>query len=321
MVRTFSFRTRFWMTRGSLDARYQVPIPPQYIHPPGEVWYGQTTERGIKGMMAVYCAEAAPLHRLSFEFQYGKSHPSGNYRIHSWIHAPDAAPLTNYLNGATWWRPDHEDDRLSEADNAGQTSWAAANVYFRVFQSRPSASDEESLSHSLDIAVGVERYHALIQTTNLRRILSLAKFYAPAPIGPIPGANMSNEVTWKGPHVGLREEIHAPHGLSVDGSFFWSPFMKYSADGFENLSVGAGLLRGKTPNFQDRADGTAVHFQAGLAWAWKLLRVEAGYQRLYFYSRTGTERYYNYDGTVTDTELNFATAELGGMYTGVSIRF
>ena len=97
--------------------------------------------------------------------------------------------------------------------------------------------------------------------------------------------------------------------------------MEYQGKGFWNTSVGPGMLRAQSPNYTDSAHGTAIHFQLGMAKEWSLLRLEAGYQRFCFHSRTGTEEYHYYDGSVKNNQLNFATAELGGIYTGVSIRF
>ena len=67
----FSFRTRFWMTGGSVDTRYQIAIPPELVTPPGEVWYGDTQERGVRGLMVVFFAEFSPIRFLSLETQYG----------------------------------------------------------------------------------------------------------------------------------------------------------------------------------------------------------------------------------------------------------
>lgn len=316
-----AFRTRFWMTRGSVDTRYQIAVPPEQVIPRGEVWYGQTWERGAKGLMVVYSAEFAPLRFLSLEAQYGKVSTHGDFRLHSWVHAPDIGTLTNLSNGATWSYPDHEDDVLAQGDQAGRSDWAAVNLYLRVLQPPPSASENEGLSHSLDLAVGAERYRSSTRATNYRRTASLGKFFPKLSLRALPGFDSTYEARWQGPHLGLREEVRAPHGISFEGSVFWSPFMEYRGDGYYNFSVGPGELRAQSPNYTDSAHGTAIHFQLGLAWEWSILRLEAGYQRFYFYSRTGTEEYYYYDGSVKNNQLNFATADLGGMYTGVSIRF
>ena len=304
-----------------MDTRYQIAIPPELVNPRGEVWYGDTQERGVRGLMAVFCAEFSPVRFLSLEAQFGRSSTHGDYQLHSWIHAPDAATLIKYSNGATWSHPDHEDDAAAEGAQAGRSDWGAANLYLRVLGSPRPPGDDEGLSHSLDIALGVERYRASTRITDYRRTLSTGRFYPQQPVGPVPGVDSPYEAVWQGAHLGLREEVRGPYALIFDGTVFWSPAMEYQGKGFWNTAVGPGMLRAQSPNYMDSAHGTAIHFQLGLAWEWSILRLEAGYQRFYFYSRTGTEEYYNYDGSVDNTQLNFATADLGGIYTGVSIRF
>ena len=97
--------------------------------------------------------------------------------------------------------------------------------------------------------------------------------------------------------------------------------MTYRGEGFDNLGSYWLPLRDSAPNLVDTAKGTAVHFQLGARWDWKRLRLEAGYQRLYFYSRTGTRAFYGADGGVTNYQLDFATAEMSGFYAGAALRF
>jgi len=101
----------------------------------------------------------------------------------------------------------------------------------------------------------------------------------------------------------------------------WSPFMEYRGSTTRTCRrrAAAGAWNPRT----SRTGRTArpIHFDLGATWTWSIIRLEAGYQRLYFYSRTGLRRYYNADGSVTDYTLDFATADISGFYTGASVRF
>jgi len=315
-------RTRAWLTSGSIDTRYCAQVPPDQVTPAGmEVFEGETEERGAKGIMLVHSMELAPLKWLSFEGQFGEDKAKGRYNDGIWVHAPDTDLLTYFPTGGTWVKPDHVDDVGYGADVSARRDWAAATVYLRIVDAHIAEVDELEVRHALDIALGVERYRQNSRLTNLERTLSVGKRYPVAPLGAVAGLDSAYLAQWRGPHIGLREEFFAPYGFSFDGTVLWSPFMEYRGDGYDNLSAGPGGLRSEAPNFIDRAHGTAVHIQVGGGWAWRNIRLEAGYQRLYFYSRTGMRRYYAFDGSSTDYQLEFATAELGGAYLGASLRF
>ena len=314
-------RSRLWMTNGTVNPRYSVQIPPELITPRAEVWLGETENRGSEGTMLIHSAELAPLNWLSLEAQYGREKSTGRYSDAYWIHAPESWRLTNLSNGAVWNNPNHEEDLRYASNVSSKRDWAAANLYVRLMDARIAGVDTFELLHSLDLALGAERFRQYSRLTALETTMSTAKYWPSVPLGPIAGFDSTYSAIWRGPHIGLREEFIAPYGFAFEGTAFWSPVMEYQGDGFDNFSAGPGGLRAQTPNFTDRARGTAIHFQFGLCWDRKITRIEMGYQRLYFYSRTGKRRYYYDDGSTVDYDLEYATAEMGGLYFGASLRF
>lgn len=313
--------SRLWLTSGSADTRYSVQIPPSQINPPTSVYTGETEERGASGLMLVGGAEIAPLEWLSLEVEYGADKVHGRYADRNWIHAPDASTLIYNPTGASWHNPNHEDDLVYGADTAVRRDWASASIYFRLLDSKLSRIENLGLRHSLDFAVGAERYRQYAGLTNLEITSNLMKFYSNAPPGPVPGLNSVYDAVWQGPHFGVREVIEAESGFCFSGLFLYSPAMAYRGLGFNNFAANSGAGRAENPNFVDWAHGSAIHFELSVGWTGSFLRLTAGYQRLSFYARNGLRRYYKGDGTVNDVLLDFAQADLGGAFAGASVRF
>lgn len=318
---TLRLRGRIWLADSSVETRNSVQVPPELITPPGEVWLGETDKITGHGTMAVFSAELAPVPWLSGEVQYGQDRARGRYEEHYWVHAPDAYTLTYAPTGAVWQEPNHEDDLVYGARSYSRRDWLAANLYWRVLNAKFEAAEEVQFWETLDLAVGFERFRQDSHLDSLRVDKSLGKYYPTLPTVPIPGFDSSYSASWQGMHVGVREELYGPRGFSMEGSFFWSPFMTYRGEGFDNRYAASGDLRGEAPNYSDRAPGAAVHFQLGAAWSVSRLRLEAGYQRLYFYSRTGRRYYYNAAGGTTEHQLEYATTRLDGLYAGATLRF
>jgi hypothetical protein len=315
-------RARAWLTTGSVDTRVSYQIPPQDIKSlnangaTGAVFLGETEQRGANGLMLVYSAEVAPWRWLSGEVQYGQDSPKGSYGDHYWVDSPNAALLENLANKATWNYPNHQDDLVLGADTRSHRDWAAGNVYVRFLEVRRPWHEK------VDLALGYERFRQDSSLANLSVTINHGMWYAPGlPLGPIAGFASSYCAAWSGPHFGIREEAEGPYGFSMDGTFLWSPFMVYRGEGYDNLGSNWAPTSNSSPNFLDKANGTAVHFQVGVRWDWRLLRLEAGYQRLYFYSSTGTRTFIGPDGSHSSLQLDFATAEMGGAYAGVTIHY
>ena len=321
-------RARAWLTTGSVDTRISRQVPPQNVTALGpngqqaDVFLGETEQRGAAGLMLVYSAEVAPLRWLSGEFQYGDDSPKGSYGDHYWVHAPNAAFLENFATGATWNFPNHQDDLVLGADARSRRDWTAGNIYARVIERRNRRPDDAVWHETLDLAFGYERFRQDSSLTNLSVTMNQGKYYSPGlPVGPIAGFDSSYCAAWSGPHFGFRDEVAVPYGFSFDGMFLWSPFMVYRGEGYDNLGTYWAPLVNSSPNFVDTAHGTAVHFQLGARWDWAMFRFEAGYQRFYFYSRTGTRTFSGADGGISSMQLDFSTAEVAGAYAGVTLRY
>jgi len=316
-------RSWLWLTSGSLDTRYNVQVPPALVSPPGvEVFLGETQKHGANGLMVVDSAELSPVSWLSFEFEFGTDRPrKGSDTDHYWIHAPGADRLTYLPTGATWHKPDHEDDLVYAADANSFRDWISATMYFRVLASAVDSPESFKLRHAVDLGVGAERFRQNTRMTNLSLIQNNNKYYAPGlPPGPLAGYDSTYDAYWRGPHIALRDEVSGA-GFSLEGLALYSPLMEFYGQGFDNFLVSSGR-RAAAPNYADWAHGTAVHFFLAAGWEpFKGARLEAGYQRLYFFSRTGKRRYYNANGTVSDVQLDTATAEIGGFFGGGSLRF
>ncbi|MCX5797744.1 MAG: hypothetical protein NTY77_19815 [Elusimicrobia bacterium] len=315
-----TLRVRAWLTTGSVDTRFSYQ---KYSQPDG--YTGETEERGAKGLMFVYSAEVAPIRWLSGEFQYGQDTHNGTYADHYWLHAPGATWTTS---GGTLVSPDHVDDLVLGADARSRRDWTAGTIYARVLDLRPARADDPVWQEALDVAVGYERFRQYSHLTNLSVNMNRYGYYSAAlPVGPIAGFDSSYSASWSGPHFGFRNEVAVPCGFSFEGMFLWSPFMVYRGEGYNNFGMSfpnafdLPTLRDSSPNFIDTAHGTAVHFQLGARWDWRMLRLEAGYQRFYFYSRTGTRTFLAADGSTPGRQLDFATAEMAGGYTGITLRY
>jgi hypothetical protein len=307
-------RARAWLTTGSVDTR----ISKQIISGP-DVSAGETEQRGANGLMLVYSAEVAPIRWLSGEFQYGKDNQDGTYCDHYWLDAPGVA--IQFPN-VTWYSPHHQDDLVLGSDVRSRRDWTAGTVYARVLDLRNLRPTDPVWHETLDFAFGYERFRQNSQLTNLSVAMNQGNYFSPGlPLGSIPGFDSSYDAAWSGPHFGFRDEIAVPCGFSFDGLLLWSPFMVYRGEGYDNLGTYWLPTGNSSPNFVDAAHGTAVHLQFGARWDWSMFRVEAGYQRFYFYSRTGTRTFFEPDGSTSSMQLDFATAEIAGAYAGVTWRY
>lgn len=313
-----TLRSRLWLASGSVNTRYSIQIPRERISPPGEVFFGETEERAASGVMMMNSVELAPINWFSAEFEYGTDRRGGRYTDRYWLHSPHSVTLTKVSNGAVWNRPDHEDDTVFVADHQARREWISANVYFRLAEGRVTGSDEVEVRHAFDLSLGGHRFRQSSRFTNLERTLSTGKFYAQAPLGPVAGFDATYAASWAGPHLGLREDITVPLGFSFEGQFLWSPLMEYRGEGFNNLD---GSLRATSPNYSDRANGSAIHFRLGAAWNYSALRVEGGYMRFAFTSAHGNRRYHLVDGTVYDQAVETTRTEVSGLYVGGHLRF
>lgn len=307
------FHTRFWFTNSSLNRRRSIPV--SQVTPPGDVFFGDTIERRASAVMPVFSAELVSRPWLSFDLQYGRSGAGGRELTRQWLHAPDSI-VTVVDTGGVFTRPDHEDDQRFVASQSGRIDWFSSNVYFRIADGQ--SPTYESLYHHGDLVLGIQRLQHKSDFANLERSYNTRRFFSPTgAVGPISGYDADYTAVWLGPHIGVREKLWMGRGFWFDASILWSPYLDFRAKGFNNL---AGL-RTESPNLEDKAKGAGSHLHVGLSYQWKQLVVEGGFQRLYFFSRTGRHREFLQNGTVVTQQLDYAVAELGGGYTGVSYRF
>lgn len=323
----FTVRSRFWFFNGSVDTRYAWRLPSNLVTPPSaEIDLGETEKRGASGMMRVDSLEFAPLPWLSFVGEYGEDRSTrGGYDDRLWIHSPNGGVLTNFSNGAVWTNPEHEDDVLYGAQASGRADWAAGSVYFRVVEARIAGQDDDSFRHSFDLGLGAQRLRQRQRFTEFEVKPSPGKFFTPPAPGPIAGYDSTYDSVWEGFHIALRETVKFPARFSFEGEALWSPLgLRYRGDGFDNFQqdhLFGAALRGQSPNFEDRADGAGLHFRLAGAWSYGPFSIEGGYQKLYFYSRTGRRKYFLLGGGDFEQELNFAKTDLGGAFVGGVIRF
>jgi hypothetical protein len=295
-------------------------VPPANVQNGAEVWLGETEERGADGFMLVNSAELAPLPWLSVTAEYGEStRLKSTGRERYWVHSPDTDLLIYLPNGANWHHPDHEDDQVFGIKTSGEAEWMAASLYFRVIEARIAGQDDDEFRHALDIGGGYHRLKLRQRLTERSLARKDGRFYN-LPLNA--GLNGTYDSLWQGPHAAIRDVVKFPRGFHAEGEAFWAPVgMEFRGDGFDNTAVGAGGLIASNPNFRDRARGSAIHLRFSGGWSWGPLSVEGGYQRLYFYSRTGRRRYHLFGGGDFDRHLDFGAAELAGLFAGASLRF
>lgn len=321
----FTVRSRFWFFKGSVDTRYAWRLPSDLVFPPSfEFDIGETEKRDASGMMRVDSLEFAPLPWLSFVGEYGQEKETkGAYDDRYWVHSPNGGLV--FGPGGSWTNPEHEDDAIFSGRAAGKADWAAGSLYFRVVEARIAGQDDDSFRHSFDLGLGMQRLRQRQRLTELVSQPSPNKFFSqPAP-GPLPGFDSTYDSVWEGFHIAMRETVKFPARFSFEGEALWAPIgLQYRGDGFNNTQV-AGLpgfvLRAESPNFEDRARGAGLHFRLAGQWTYGPFTVEGGFQKLYFYSRTGRRRYFLLGGGHAENELNFAKTDLGGAFVGGTIRF
>ncbi len=317
-------RARAWFFSGGNYSRVSSRIAPGSLSPAGaEAWHGNTQTFDSRGMMALYSAEFAPVPWVSIQVEHGRdASTKAPYRDRYWVHAPEVEDLTYTPSGAVWHKPDHEEDLVYGGTSRGEADWAAATLYFRVVEARIAGQDDDAFRHVFDMGPGIHRLRLRHRVKDLEVIKGGGRYHAAKPVGPVAGYDSTYEALWRGAHLAVRDTVKFPRRFHLEGEAFWAPMgMEFRGDGRDNSNIGLGGLRAEGPNYEDRARGAAIHFRFAGGWSWKRLSFDAGYQRLYFYSRTGKRRFHNFDGTKTDANLDVAAAELDGFFAGASFRF
>ncbi|MDX6770904.1 MAG: hypothetical protein SF051_15325 [Elusimicrobiota bacterium] len=316
-------RSWWWAAEGSMETRQSRSFPAVVTQ--GDVepvyWLTYTQKFKPRNEFIVHSVEFAPLSWLSFEAQDGRSRSRGRWSGADELHAPQFDLFTWTATGATWVKPDHAEHFREVGELGGTARWSAANMNLRVLEQSLSTIDETEFGHSLDLILGYHRFFDRMRVTNGSVDLQTYQIYASPGLGPINDLDSTYEGRWQGGHIGLRDDVRLPLGFGFEGWMLWSPFMEFQGDGFDNRAAAAGTMSASYPNYEDRARGTAIHLNLAAAWRWSAVRLEAGWQRLYFYSRTGNRRLHRVGGTHDDRILDHAITERAGFFAGASVRF
>ncbi len=320
----FVVRERTWFMHGTVDERYGQDDPAfSAASGQGPARSGVSENARLRGVMPVAEAEFAPLSWLALDAEYGIAGVSNpGTGVAAWVDAPRADLVTHGATGATWANPGHAQWwRASFGGASAKTTWQSAGLALRLLESRGGKQGKAEYDRSIDFLAGAHRFRDEFTMTNERVDFNTGQVPAFPPVGSsADGPLYAKTLVWRGPHVGLRAETSLPAGFHLDALFLYSPLMEYRGDIYDVAAAG-GAARPQSPNILERAHGTAVHFRIGAAWHWDFVALEAGYMRLYFYSRTGLRRTYAADGSSTDRQLDHAVTERSGLYAGVSFRY
>ncbi len=316
-------RSWWWAAEGSAETRHSESYSATVTQGVAEpvYWLTYTQKFKPRNEFIVHSVEFAPLSWLSVEAQDGRSRSRGRWSGSDALHAPHFDLFTWTPTGAQWTKPDHVEYFREGAELTGTARWSAANLNLRVLEQSLSTIDETEYGHSLDVILGYHRFIDRMRITNGSVDVQTNQVTVTPGVGPINNLDSTYEARWQGGHIGLRDDVRLPLGFGFEGWALWSPVMEYQGDGFDNRSALSGTLSSNFPNYEDRARGTAIHFNLLAAWRWSFVRLEAGWQRLYFYSRTGNRRAHRPGGTHTDLNLDHAITERAGFFMGASVRF
>lgn len=319
-------RERTWFMHGNVDERFSQDASANFtvntgMGPPRT---GNSENARLNGTMPILEAEVAPFSWLSIDGEYGVAADANpGTGVSTWVDASKADMLTNNGTGSVWNNPGHAEYlHQSFGGDAAKTTWQAASLAFRIVDSHGGTQGKMEYDHSIDLLVGAHRFRDEFTMTNGLVDLNSGQVGGLPAVGTYTdGPLYSKALTWRGPHIGLRAETSLPEGFHLDTQVLYSPLMEYRGDIYDVVNGGNGTSRPQSPNIVERAHGTAFHFRVGAGWHWGPVALDAGYMRLYFYSRTGLRRTYAADGSSSDAQLDHAVTERSGMYAGASVRY
>ncbi len=322
----FALRERTWFMHGSVDERYSQDATANFtvtqgLGPPRT---GTSENARLKGIMPVLEAEVAPLSWLALVGEYGVAADANpGTGVSTWVDATKADILTNNGTGAVWNDPGHAEYlHQSFGGTSAKTTWQSASVALRIVDSHGGTQGRMEYDHSIDLLLGAHRFRDEFTMTNGLVDLNSGQVAGlPAAGTYTDGPLYTKTLTWRGPHAGIQAETSLPEGFRLDAQVLYSPLMEYRGTIYDALNGGNGVDRAQSPNIQEWAHGTAVHFRVGAGWHWGPVSVDGGFMRLYFYSRTGRRRTYAADGSSSDVQLDHAVTERSGMYAGASFRY
>lgn len=304
-------RARAWFLRSRSVTRtekHDDRFIPSDASLEGDDWDSQ-----LVSVMPVAELEVAPLSWLSVLAEYGSSVSRGQVLLHNWLDATPGVTLTHTGNGNTFESPQEAETGYWSTRAEGRTDWASASLALRVLDAGFSDDEEDrSTGDALDVLLGAHLYQEDVAINDIR--MERADTRIPSVFAPglyRPGAAGRRRVVWKGPHLGLRNELRLPWGFAFEPTVLWSPFMLFVGDSFDIAHA----------DVQDRAHGWALHARASARWRWGPVGLEGGYQRLGFWSRPGNTREVNAQGVVLEKRMPYNRTEVSGFFAGASFSF
>lgn len=308
---------RPWLSQGS--GRFQIIFPFAPPLPQSEIAEGSTLEfRDDNNLMYVASVEARLHRRFSFDCEFAKNSFIGGESLdHDWIHAPNYN-VTVLPSGNVYRQPDHVDDSLSRSALSGDTFYLATHAYFRVWMpGKDAVWREDRVYHFLDLFAGYSWYEDKFRMRNGVQLIANPDFIG-APLGPFNGHDSTYEFRWRGPRLGLREEVLLPWNLHASGRFAYSPSAEFRGEGVWNLRTD---LR-KDPSFRDSAVGSGLDAVVSLAFSpLRMASVELGYHWMRFTAHRGTARTFFSSGAVGEIELEEVVSERDGIFASLAFKF
>ncbi|MBI3552726.1 MAG: hypothetical protein HY077_09410 [Elusimicrobia bacterium] len=319
-----TFGIKRWFSIGRDTVRVSQPIPPALVNPAGvQARIGNTYEfNRADASLSLYSMEVRPLKRLAFDVQYaGGQMRDGNTVEHDWIDSTGNI-LVSAASGHVFDHPHFEDVGRAEIAQSGRTEWLTTSAYFLLLATRSDPFTEWDYFQRLEILAGYNRYSEDFHLRQWNQAFSTTYLLSEAPLGYLAGYDSSYHLVWEGGRAGFRDSLLTTFGLKFSAVLAYSPLQHYGAEGFDNIQAAAGKLRGASPNYKQRADGSIFDgsFEASYSPV-KAFSIEAGWSFLYLWARNGSETDFLPNGTGGEKTLDSAVSQRMGWHAGASLHF
>jgi len=312
-------RVRYWWAASSAKTRAYVLTPPTLWTPPTDnIAMGRTDDfRRMDTSFPLYSAEIEPVYGLSAEFEIGdSSFRNGSSAQHSWLNSDNR--ILYLHDDVVWITPNHQDYSLATAKLTGSSKQYSANLYMRLYKSRPKHAEEmDEFNHSIDLFVGYSWYETKTSLTNGYQALSTGFFVPTPPTGPFGGMNSTAKMSWYGWRAGLREQATLSDKFSAEGKVSFGPGVRFTGEDFWNLR--ADLM---DPGLRQTAHGLLTEFSTTVSWnVWEQLDLEGGYMVWAYQASSGSETAYYIDGTTQDMTLDRVRGVRKGFFLALSWKY
>lgn len=282
----------------------------------------QLNEYRTRQILPIIALEVGPHERISILGEYGASDfSSAGFDLTTMIDAPGAAPLTNLASGGTWSDPKREKTNKINGDARGGSTWISSSLCLRLLDRKATSVETGGFSHSLDLLMGGHSYRHEFDIRNIRVSFDDGKIPSIFGMGAtVPGRIERASSNWRGPHIGLRDEVSLIAGFSFKANLIYAPYMEFRGD-ISDLYTAGGATRLQNPQIEARGRGNGFHVRAAAVWTWSLLRLEAGYQRLSFGTSNVRSREYGPGDAATDEPVKDISMLSQGLFASASLRF